>query len=242
MVDKQQLNIVIPVYGKNEPIKEVLQQIPFKELKSRFNGINIQVVYTPREDGEKLTIENNESEYINMYVREERRRGYGQAYQTGFSSIKEGIIATFDADGTYPIDMLPEYIDKITSDGIDFISVERLSRYEEEAFSKKNLFGNKFLTKMTNVLFRTKFKDSQSGMWIFKSSLLDKFDLNCKGMEFSTEIKIEAWKKSNKFHEIPGIYTKRIDGSVPALNPWKDGFRILRYLLKRRIITLFRRK
>lgn len=238
---KQVLNIVIPVYGKNEPIERVLEQIPYQELRSKVDKIIINIVYTPNEDREKLVIENIGIDNINLRIHEERRRGYGQAYQTGFSNITHGIIATFDADGTYPIELLPNYIDRITSESIDFISINRLARYEKEAFSKRNLVGNKIITFLTNMLYGTKLKDSQSGMWVFKSNLLDKLDLNCKGMEFSTEIKIEAWKKCNKYQEINGFYSKRIDGSVPALYPWKDGLRIIKYLFKRRIKTLFKK-
>lgn len=236
------LNVVIPVYGNKEPINEVLDQIPIKELENHVSEINFLIVYTPKEKDEKLELGFTKTKFTNLSILEENRRGYGQAYQTGFSNVNEGIIVTFDADGTYPVELLPNLVQEIMGDGVEFISVNRLENFEEKAFSKRNLIGNKILTKMANVLFNAKMKDSQSGMWVFKSELLKKMDLKCTGMEFSTDIKLEALKHNSHFKELPGIYRERILGSEPALCPWKDGMRIVKFLFRKRLLSGFNRK
>ncbi len=229
------LNIIIPAFGNQEPIKEVLDKIPIDKLKNCVNKIRVLIIYTPRNTDEIFDLDITKTSFDDILIIKENRKGYGRAYQTGFSNIEPGIVATLDADGTYPIEQLPDLIHEITKGSADFISINRLVKYEEGALSKRNLIGNKILTKMTNILFKLRIKDSQSGMWVFKSELLKKMDLKSKGMEFSTEIKIEAWRKSSKFVELTGLYRNRIDGGITALNPWRDGFRIVRYLIKRRL-------
>lgn len=228
------LNLITPVYGTEEPIIEVLNQIPYHDLKEYFDSINLTVVYTPKNKKKDLIIDFEKPDFVSLDIIKEPKRGYGIAYITGFNSVEKGIIVTFDADGTYPVDKIPFFVENLNSNSLEFININRLKNYEKGSFSIRNIIGNRIITLLTNILFFTKIRDSQSGMWIFNSDLLKKLDLNSKGMEFSTEIKLEAWKKSAGFKELSGLYQKRIDNTKPILNPWKDGLRIVFYLIKRR--------
>jgi len=234
------VNIVIPVYGTKEPVDEVINQIPLNKIHQITKKIKILVIYTPVEEQELKLNLSQELEKITQIIIE-KRRGYGRAYLTGFKNVKDGIIITFDADGTYPVEKIPEILEKLITENIDFINVNRLDIYEKNSFTKTNYIGNKILTFLTNLLFRTKLKDSQSGMWIFKTDLLRRLELNSTGMEFSTEIKIKSWKIAKNFAEISLPYYKRIDGSVPVLNPLKDGSRIFLFLLNTRIRFFYKK-
>jgi dolichol-phosphate hexosyltransferase len=76
-------------------------------------------------------------------------------------------------------------------------------------------------------------RDSQSGMWVFRRSILSGMKLVSDGMAFSEEIKIEALKSNRvRFAEISIQYTSRL-GEI-KLNPWRDGFYNLWFLLKKR--------
>jgi hypothetical protein len=76
-------------------------------------------------------------------------------------------------------------------------------------------------------------RDSQSGMWVFRRSILDGMNLTSDGMAFSEEIKIEALKRSDvRFNEISIQYSSRL-GEI-KLNPWRDGFYNLWFLVKKR--------
>jgi hypothetical protein len=76
-------------------------------------------------------------------------------------------------------------------------------------------------------------RDSQSGMWVLRRSIIDKMQLESDGMAFSEEIKIEALKNSRiRFGEISIQYSSRL-GEI-KLNPWRDGFYNLFFLVKKR--------
>jgi dolichol-phosphate hexosyltransferase len=84
-----------------------------------------------------------------------------------------------------------------------------------------------------SVLYFRWVRDSQSGMWVFRRSILANMNLVADGMAFSEEIKIEALKNSRvRFGEISIQYSSRL-GEV-KLNPWKDGIYNLYFLLKKR--------
>jgi hypothetical protein len=76
-------------------------------------------------------------------------------------------------------------------------------------------------------------RDSQSGMWVFRRSILQDMVLESDGMAFSEEIKIEALRHPRiRFEEISIQYSSRL-GEI-KLNPWRDGFYNLWFLLKKR--------
>ena len=70
-------------------------------------------------------------------------------------------------------------------------------------------------------------------MWVLRRSIINKMQLESDGMAFSEEIKIEALKNSRiRFGEISIQYSSRL-GEI-KLNPWRDGFYNLFFLVKKR--------
>jgi len=164
-------------------------------------------------------------------VIDEPRRGYGRAYKTGFEKATGDVIATLDADMTYPASEIPRFVEMLDSQGLDFVTTNRFARMEKGAMGGKHRLGNWVLSLTTRVLFRVRVRDSQSGMWVFRRSILPRLELASDGMALSEEIKIEAFRKA-KATEVPITYRVRV-GEV-KLNSWKDGLGNLKYLFKKR--------
>ena len=79
----------------------------------------------------------------------------------------------------------------------------------------------------------TIFKSTIRHATIFRRSILKDMKLEADGMAFSEEIKIEALKSNRvRFAEISILYTSRL-GEI-KLNPWRDGFYNLWFLVKKR--------
>jgi glycosyltransferase involved in cell wall biosynthesis len=164
-------------------------------------------------------------------VVDEPRRGYGRAYKTGFEKASGELIATLDADMTYPASDIPAIADKLEAEGLEFVTTNRFARMDKGAMSGKHRFGNWVLSATARLLFRVKLKDSQSGMWVFRKEILPRLVLESDGMSMSEELKVEAFRKA-KSAEVPISYRVRI-GDV-KLNSWKDGIGNLKYLFKKR--------
>ena len=162
---------------------------------------------------------------------DEPRRGYGRAYKTGFEKASGEFLATLDADTTYPASEIPPLLDMLESGNLDFITTNRFAGMQKGAMGAKHRFGNWVLSATARLLFRVKVKDSQSGMWVFRKSILKDLVLENDWMAFSEEIKIEAFKKS-RAAEVPISYRTRL-GDV-KLNSWNDGFGNLKYLFRKR--------
>jgi hypothetical protein len=86
-----------------------------------------------------------------------------------------------------------------------------------------------------SVLFFRWVRDSQSGMWVFRRSILKDMKLESDGMGFSEEIKIEALRDRRiRFGEISIMYTSRVGET--KLNLWRDGVQNLLLLFKKRFL------
>lgn len=216
------VSVIIPTLNEEESIGHVLDKIP-RDPKYEWE---IMIVDGDSKDKTREIAENKGARVII-----EKRKGYGRAYKTGFAAATGDIIVTLDGDDTYPAEKIPELVDYLLKNDLDFISCERFSKMQKGAMSATHKFGNWVLTITTRILFGVKIKDSQSGMWVFRKKILKDLNLTSDGMPFSEEIKIEAWRKF-KCEEVPIEYRER-KGEV-KLNTWRDGLKNLKFLFKKR--------
>jgi len=218
------LSIIIPTMNEERSIGLVIDTVK----KSLSNAISYEI----------LTVDTNSKDKTREIatakgarVIDEPRRGYGRAYKTGFEQASGEIIATLDADMTYPAERIEQLVNMLDSEKLDFITTNRLDEMEHGAMSFTHRFGNRMLNIAVRLLFRVKIRDSQSGMWVFRKNVLPRLDLTSDGMSLSEEIKVEAFRKS-KAKEVPIKYSPRV-GEV-KLNTWRDGFQNLKFLFQKR--------
>lgn len=222
------ISIVIPALNEEKGIGDVLKEIPIKKLKEMGYSTEVLVIDNGSKDKTPHIARSHGARVIIQPV-----RGYGNAYKAGFANATGDIIATGDADMTYPFEILPDVVHMIKDEGYDFINTDRLTTLNPEAMESSHVWGNKLLSIVTRVLFRWPYKDSQSGMWIFRRSIWSKLDVRSSGMPFSQELKIEAFVRGFKCAEIPIEYRARA-GEV-KLNTIKDGIGNVKQLAKKRM-------
>ena len=170
----------------------------------------------------------------------ERRRGYGRAYRTGFAAARGDLVATADGDATYPVETVPMLVKRVREEGIDFLTGNRFAYLDRTAMTTEHRIGNRILNFFVNFAFHSqlvdlpdqRLRDSQSGFWVFRRSLLDRLRLTQDGMAFSEELKIEAILRGGRFVEVPIRYGER--WGPPKLSSWRDGVRNLRFVLGKR--------
>jgi hypothetical protein len=79
-------------------------------------------------------------------------------------------------------------------------------------------------------------KDAHCGMRAMTRAAYEKMDLSCRGMEFASEMLVEAERCSLKITQIPISYYKR-GGSPSKLSSLRDGWRHLSFLIWRRVTS-----
>lgn len=228
VLSRQRVSVIIPTMNEEQSIGLVIEEVK-RALGPMLH--EVLVVDTASKDRTReIAIAKG------ALVVDEPRRGYGRAYKTGFEKATGDVIATLDADMTYPAEALPGLVEMLEREGLDFITTNRFARMEKGAMGAKHRLGNWILSVTARVLFRVPVKDSQSGMWVFRRDVLKDLVLESDGMAFSEEIKIEAFRKK-RAAEVPIGYRPRV-GEV-KLNTWRDGLGNLTYLFRKRFSARF---
>ncbi len=215
------ITVIIPCLNEEEAIEQVLQGMP--EFVD-----------------EVIVVDNNSTDRtadvaarLGAKVIGEPIRGYGRAYKRGFANATGDVIVTLDGDHSYPVSGISYLLEAFLHLQVDFLNASRFPVRDRRAMSLKHKIGNLVLSLAMSVLFFRWVRDSQSGMWVFRRGILAGMNLVADGMAFSEEIKIEAILNPRvQFGEISIVYTSR--KGETKLNPWRDGFANLGFLLKKR--------
>lgn len=221
MYKGQKITVIIPCLNEEEGIEQVLKRLPdfVDETIVVDNGSTDGTSEVACRFGAKV-------------IREDVR-GYGRSYKTGFSCATGDVIITLDGDHSYPPDAISYLLEAYLHLDVDFLNTSRFPVRDRKAMSFLNHVGNLILSLAMSILYLRWVRDSQSGMWVFRRSILNGMKLTSDGMAFSEEIKIEALKNNRvRFAEISIQYSSRL-GEV-KLNLWRDGFYNLWFLVKKR--------
>src|SRR5262245_48275881 len=196
MYKGQSITVIIPCLNEEQGIRSVLEHMPdFVD--------EVIVVDNNSTDGTHEVASSLGAQVIREDV-----RGYGRSYKRGFASATGDIIITLDGDHSYPVDALSYLLEAFLHLEIDFLNASRFPVRDRRAMSFKHKFGNLLLSLAMSALFFRWVRDSQSGMWVFRRSVLKDMVLESDGMAFSEEIKIEAVRNRKiRFGEISIQYS-----------------------------------
>lgn len=214
------ISVIIPCYNEADSIGKVLKRLP--------------------DNVEAIVIDNNSTDdtakiarQFGVKVYQETTQGYGAAIKHGLKKAQGDILVVLDGDGQYPVEAIPDLVSALEQEKLDFISAARFPLQDKTAMPFIRRFGNWCFNLAVRVICGLKLKDSQSGMWVFRRSVLDKISPQHNNMPFSEEIKILAAKnKDIAFAEKPIPYAARTGNS--KLVPWKHGWMNLKFLFQLR--------
>lgn len=164
---------------------------------------------------------------------DEPRKGYGNAYRSGFAVARAPYIFMADGDGSYDLNELPRFFSELES-GAGFVIGDRLAGDMQKGsmpFAHRYI-GNPVLSAMLRALFHCSVRDAHCGMRAFRRELLDKADLRASGMEFASEMVIQFSLIGTSIVELPISYRPRAGAS--KLRPIRDGLRHVFYMLDKR--------
>jgi glycosyltransferase involved in cell wall biosynthesis len=215
------ISVVIPCYNEEDGIRHTIGMLPkcVDEIVVVDNNSTDRTGEVAKSLGARVVLET--------------RKGYGAAYKAGLPAATGDITATLDGDGTYPANQIPEIVDHMIDKKIDFVSASRFPLKNPKAMNFSNKVGNGILTLGMAIMYGKPVRDSQSGMWVYRTNVLPKFKLTSDGMAFSEEIKIEAIRSQGvRFGEYHIDYHPRV-GEV-KLQKWRDGYRNLVFLVTKR--------
>ncbi|MAG07318.1 hypothetical protein CMI46_00705 [Candidatus Pacearchaeota archaeon] len=221
------VSVVLPCLNEEKGVGGCIEKIQRVFRRDELNG-EIIVVDNRCTDGTVKIV--NSLNYDNVRIVSEPKRGYGSAYLAGLGAASGKFVIMGDADDTYDFNEIPKFLNYL-GEGYDFVIGNRFgSKMEKNTMPWLHQYvGNPILSGLFRIFFSSKIRDVHCGMRGLRREAIDKLDLKTIGMEFASEMVIEAIRKNLRIKEFPITYHKRQGES--KLNSFSDGWRHLRFML-----------
>ncbi len=229
------LSIIVPAYNEAKTIHLILDKIKMVEL---LGGISKEIIIVndcstdTTEESIKQYIESNLSLNI-RYLKHEINQGKGAAIHTGIQHASGEYLIIQDADLEYN----PEEYNILLKPVIDgYADVVYGSRFMGGKPHRILFFwhsiGNKFLTFLSNMLTNLNLTDMETCYKLFKTNLVQGFQLQEKRFGFEPEVTARISRVPNiRIYEVGISYYGRTYAEGKKIN-WKDGFRAIYCIVK----------
>ena len=217
MQDKH-VTIIIPTLNEEKSIGDVITK--FKKLGFE----DILVI-----DGNSKDKTREIAKKLGARVVIQSGKGKGQAIQEAFSIVDSDIVVVIDGDNTYLPEEVHKLIDPLIKGSADHVIGNRFANFEEGAFTKLNLIGNKILNFIFRMLYGEPIHDLLTGYRALTKKVYKSLNLKHHGFEVETEMTVQTIARGFRIIEVPITYKKRVGKT--KLNPLIDGFRIGKTIL-----------
>jgi glycosyltransferase involved in cell wall biosynthesis len=164
-------------------------------------------------------------------VRTESLQGKGHVVRRMLADIEADIYVLVDGDDTYDAAAAPAMIRLLLENRLDMVTGVRVTE-AVAAYRPGHRFGNAVLTGVVRHIFGDRISDMLSGYRVFSRRFAKSFPALAEGFETETEFTVHALELRLPVGEMPTAYRERPPGSQSKLNTYRDGFRILRTILR----------
>lgn len=216
------MSVVVPALNEADNLPHVLPRIP-----------DVFEVILVDGGSSDATVDVARELLPNVRVLRQPGRGKGDALTCGFRSVRGDIVVMLDADGSARPEEIPDFVRALRA-GADFAKGSRfLDGGGSADITRLRALGNATLTRLVNLLFRSRYSDLCYGYNAFWADVLDKLALDADGFEIETQLNLRAVEAQLAVVEIPSYEDLRIHGAS-NLNAVRDGLRVLRTIVHER--------
>lgn len=228
------LSILIPAYGEERTIGEVLKQVAAVDTESM--GFDKEIIVC--DDG---SADSTVSEVEKVMAKDSRirlvrhpvNRGKGAAIRTALESAQGDYCLIQDADLEYEVSDYPALLEEVKRGAQVVYGSRFLERRWPEGMKLPNFVANRMLAHTANLLYGLNITDEATCFKVVETSLLRSLDLQCEGFEFCPEVTAKLGKRKIKIHEVPIQYQAREVAEGKKVR-WTDGFEAIWVLLRQR--------
>ena len=216
------LDLIIPVYNETSDIvARTVRAARAAFAKDDAAQPNIIVV----DDGSRVPVDAAAFAGLDgvTLLRHERNRGYGAALKTGIRAGSAPWIAITDADGTYPVDRLPDLVREMSAH--DTVVGTRTGGNVNIPLLRR--FPKACLNRFASYLAGTHIADLNTGMRVFTRELAEYlWHLFPPGFSFTSTMTMGSLSGGYRVKEIAIDYYKR-EGSS-SISPVADTIRFFK--------------
>jgi len=212
------LTLIIPAKDESDSLPQVLDSLKNLSCKIKVSLKN----------NDKTTIDSINDKNIEIFY--QSGKGYGNSLREAINDCKTKYFCIFNADGSFEEKDLFKMYKQMQEN--DFIYT---TRYETGGGSDDDtiitFIGNKFFSKLGNLLFSLKISDILYTYLMGRTSSFKSLGVQSNDFRFCVELPIKMQMALMKYKCLPSYEKKRIAGKK-KVNAFKDGLMILVKLIK----------
>ena len=164
-------------------------------------------------------------------VRSEESPGKGGVVRRMFADIDADVYLLVDGDATYDAARAPDMVSMLVDNDLDMVTAVR-EHEDAAAYGRGRASGNRLMNWLFGFLFGRKPSDMLSGYRAFSRRFVKSFPSQSQRFEIETEVTVHALEMRVPIGELATVYIARPEGSASKLNTWRDGLRILRFMVR----------
>lgn len=180
------------------------------------------------------------AEALGARVVHQQVKGYGAAITAAAGAARGKYLIMADADDSYDWGQLDKFIDALEA-GADLVMGNRFAGgIEAGAMPPLHRYvGNPVLSAVARWLHRSPVRDFHCGMRGFTREAFKKMGARSPGMEFASEMVINAHRARLDIREVPVKLYPDKRGRPPHLRSFRDGWRHLRLIIAHAPDTMY---
>lgn len=222
-IKKDSIAIIIPCFNEEKTIKQVIEN-----YKKDMPNANIYVCNNNSSDNTKQLALS-----AGAIVFDELQKGKANAVENLFRNVIADYYILTDGDMTYDSSISGyalNYLKELNADML--VGVRRSQSSSKEIYRLGHRFGNRAFTFILKSMFSGNLNDVLSGYRIFTKRFVKSIPILSKGFDIEVEITIHALSLNLNICECDINYFERPEGSTSKLSTYKDGFLIIKTILK----------
>ncbi|MDZ4712102.1 MAG: glycosyltransferase family 2 protein [bacterium] len=217
-------SIVIPAYNEGGVIAITVFDIQKVLSLNNIEGAEIIVV----DDGSTDKTSEMSTKSGAITISHPHNIGYGRSLKDGIQAASHDTIIITDADGTYPLEMIPVLAHEFDK-GFNMVVGARQGENYDESFKKKVL--RLILKKLVEFTAGRSIPDINSGLRVFsKKEILPYFSKLCDTFSFTTSLTL-AYMMNGKFVKYIPIDYKKREGKT-KVRLFRDSMRTLQFIVE----------
>jgi dolichol-phosphate hexosyltransferase len=199
------LSIVMPAYNEERTIVRAVEEVLRTPYPCEFELI---VVDDGSTDGTGELLAGLHHDRLMVY-HHANNRGKGAALRTAVSLARGSHVVPFDADLEYAAEDIPRMLDPVLKGRCAVVYGVRLFGFNTVYHSLRYAVGNRFLTRLTNVLFDACISDLHTCLKLVPLPMLTALDLTEDRFGLDTEVTALLLRNGVRPFEVPVSYYSR---------------------------------
>lgn len=221
-----ELTILMPCLNESRTLKTCIDKA-MKFLNDNNIDGEVLIADNGSTDGSQDIAKNAGARVVDI-----SEKGYGAALIGGCNAAFGKYVIMGDSDDSYDFLNLMPFVEKLR-EGYELVMGNRFKGgIEKGAMPPLHKYlGNPVLSFIGRVLYRSNIKDFHCGLRGYNRESIMKLNLHTTGMEYASEMVVQATLHKLKICEVPTTLKKDGRDRPPHLRSWSDGWRHLTFLL-----------